>query len=149
VVDLDVPAKVWRVVVCLLLVASVLALAFRLWVEVGSEGWVPEEVDLLTPTVDTCLTRVAEVGATVVGLKGTAEALGTEVAVYASACPPTAVATAGPGPSLTARPTACRRCESGRDCPAGFVCANCRGVAWFCVPVSSINGGCADCLSRQ
>lgn len=112
-----------------------------------------------TPCLDA--TRVAAVSQRIGVLETTLPPIGTAVAEclqVTSTCVQnvatsthfcTLTATVRPTwtPAVTPTPLAeCRPCTMASECPSGQTCANCRGVAHFCVPIESINGGCARCL---
>ncbi len=85
-----------------------------------------------------------------------AEAERTAVALQTQCAPPaTPRATMTPDvlPTATPVPTVaplCRPCTAyGRDCPTGFVCAQCRAGMWRCVPGDGVNAGCMRCVAMS
>lgn len=57
---------------------------------------------------------------------------------------PDVLPTATPVPTIA---PLCRPCLAyGRDCPTGFVCAQCRAGMWRCVPGDSVNASCQKCV---
>lgn len=124
-------------------------------------GCHPTPIPTPTPCLDA--TRVAVVSERIGVLETALPPIGTAVANCLQPTPTyMPIATSSPtwAPTTTIRPTwtpavtptplaECRPCRVASECPAGQTCANCRGVAHFCVPIDSINGGCADCLVQM
>jgi hypothetical protein len=117
-----------------------------------------------TPQPDpTLATRIAAVGERIAAMETAMPPIGTAVAECYAATPttrPTWQPTTTPNvpqtstnvpnvstPTPTVQ-TECRSCEVASECPSGQTCVNCRGIANFCVPIESPNGGCARCLEQ-
>lgn len=100
------------------------------------------ELHALQTRIPPVETREAELGATAIALQ------------TACASTPTPRPTMTPDvlPTLTPVPTVpvlCRPClANSRECPAGYVCAQCRAGMWRCVPSDNVNASCQKCVQN-